>query len=83
MWESIVSNLSTLDRLFSYTDFHDNFKKYAVEMFKPTIDRLGWDTKDTDSKLGYFQDFMEDTFRILWSRVGYFQDFMEWLSTMS
>ena len=51
VWESLVSNLSTFARLFSYTDFYESFRKYALKMFQPSITRLGWDAKDTDGKL--------------------------------
>lgn len=50
VWESLISNLTVLDRLLSYTDLYDDFKKYAVKLFIPIATRLGWDTRDTDSK---------------------------------
>ena len=51
VWENLVSNLSTLKRLFSYTDFYDSFKQFARKIFGPTFAKLGWDAKDTDSEL--------------------------------
>lgn len=50
VWESLVSTLSTFNRLFSYTEFYDSFKAYAIEMFKPSLTRLGWESKDTDGE---------------------------------
>ena len=50
VWENLVSNLSTLKRLFSYTDFYDSFKQFARKIFGPTVAKLGWDAKDTDSE---------------------------------
>ena len=51
VWENLNSNLSTLKRIFSYTDFSDSFKKFARKIFGPCVVRLGWNAKDTDSEL--------------------------------
>ena len=51
VWEKLVCNLSTLKPLFSYTDFYDSFKQFARKIFIPTVAKLGWDAKDTDSEL--------------------------------
>lgn len=48
VWESLVDILSTLNNLFSYTNFHSIFKGYARELFLPVFSRLGWESKDTD-----------------------------------
>ena len=50
VWENLVGNLSILDRLLSYTECYQDFKKFAAKLFAPTAVRLGWDTKDTDCK---------------------------------
>lgn len=50
VWENLVGNLSILDRLLSYTEYYQDFKKFAAKLFAPTAVRLGWDCKDTDSK---------------------------------
>lgn len=47
---SIASTLSTFNKLFSYTDFNDNFKAYALELFSPLFARLGWEPKVTDGE---------------------------------
>ena len=52
VWESLVSTLSTFKKLFSYTDFYESFKSYAVEMFKPSLTRLGWEPRDSDGMEG-------------------------------
>ena len=51
VWESLTNNLTMLGRVLSYTDYYDDFKKYAVKLFAPTVARLGWDPKDTDSTI--------------------------------
>lgn len=51
VWENLVGNLSILDRLLSYTDCYQDFKKFAAKLFAPTAVRLGWDSKDTDTAL--------------------------------
>ena len=51
VWENLVGNLSILDRLLSYTDCYENFKKFAAKLFTATSVRLGWDPKDSDSEL--------------------------------
>ena len=53
VWESLVANLSSVNRLLQYTDFHDSFKKFAVKIFAPTVMKLGWDSKDTDCKASF------------------------------
>ncbi len=50
VWESIGGTLSLFSRLFSNTDFHDEFKKYAIDLLLPTIDRLGWESRDSDGE---------------------------------
>ena len=50
VWETLVNNLSVLDRLLSYTDCYENFKTYAIKLFTPAMARLGWDPRDKDSK---------------------------------
>ena len=47
-----MSTLSTFKKLFSYTDFYESFKSYAVEMFKPSLTRLGWEPRDSDGMEG-------------------------------
>ena len=51
VWESLVSNLSMLGTLLSYSDCYEEFKSYAVKLFKPVAARLGWEPRDTDSKI--------------------------------
>ena len=53
VWENLVGNLSILDRLLSYTDCYEDFKKFAAKLFAPTAVRLGWDPKDTDCELKF------------------------------
>ena len=50
VWESLSANLSTLGRLLSYTDAHEDFKRFARKLYAPSFARLGWDCKDTDSE---------------------------------
>ena len=50
VWENLVGNLSILDRLLSYTDCYEDFKKFATKLFAPAADRLGWEPKDTECK---------------------------------
>lgn len=53
VWESLASTLSTFNKLFSYTDFYDSFKAYALEMFSPSFVRLGWEPRETDGEGGH------------------------------
>lgn len=48
VWENLVGNLSILDRLLSYTDCYDDFKRFAAKLFASTTVRLGWEPKDTE-----------------------------------
>ena len=48
VWENLVGNLSILDRLLSYTDCYDDFKKFAAKLFAPTTVRLGWEPKENE-----------------------------------
>lgn len=50
VWENLVGNLSILDRLLSYTDCYEDFRKFAAKLFAPTAVRLGWDPKDSECK---------------------------------
>lgn len=51
VWESLASNLSVLDRLMSYSDCYEDFRKYAVKLFKPVAAKLGWEPKDSETPL--------------------------------
>ena len=42
--------MASIARVFSYTDFYEDFKKFARKLLAPTFVRLGWESKDTDSK---------------------------------
>ena len=48
VWESLVGNLSIINHLFSYTEFHDQFKEYAEALFAPTVARLKWEVQGED-----------------------------------
>ena len=65
VWESLVANLSSINRLLQYTDFHDSFKKFAVKLFTPTVVRLGWNSKDTDCKGSYILQLFRDSLHLL------------------
>jgi len=68
VWENLNSNLSTLKRIFSYTDFYDSFKKFARKIFGPCVVRLGWNAKDTDSELQ--QIHIAVTLHVLWCTLS-------------
>ena len=42
--------MASIARVFSYTDCYEDFKKFARKLLAPTFVRLGWESKDTDSK---------------------------------
>ena len=52
VWESLCSNLASLNRLLSYTHYHHTFRTFAQRLFDQSVVRLGWDAKDTDSEWG-------------------------------
>lgn len=43
VWKTLVSCLATLNRLISNTDYHDKFKKFAMDIFTNIVDELGWE----------------------------------------
>lgn len=50
MWQNLVSNLSALYRLASYSDFMSEFEVYGESLFSVAVSRLGWEPRDTDSE---------------------------------
>ena len=46
----MATNMASIARVFSYTDCYEDFKKFARKLLAPTFVRLGWESKDTDSK---------------------------------
>lgn len=51
VWESLAGNLSTISRLLSHTDYYTSFKAFAERIFEKSVQRLGWESKDTDTPL--------------------------------
>jgi puromycin-sensitive aminopeptidase len=51
VWQSLVSNLTIVNRLASYSDFSEKFRAFAQSLFSNVAGRLGWEPKDTDSPL--------------------------------
>ncbi len=50
VWESLASSVGSLARMFSSTDCNDDFRKFVLKLLAPSFARLGWDSKETDSK---------------------------------
>ena len=50
VWESLIENLSVLDRLFSCTTYYEDFKRYVVNLLTPIAKKLGWDASENESK---------------------------------
>ena len=50
VWESLATNMASIARVFSYTGCYEDFKKFAHKLLAPTFVRLGWESKDADSK---------------------------------
>lgn len=51
VWEKLVSILSLINRIASYSDFHSEFKVFAESLFGAVTVRLGWEAKDSESPL--------------------------------
>ena len=50
VWESLVTTLNTFNMLFSYTDFYDSFRAFALEILSPALAKVGWESRETDSE---------------------------------
>ena len=48
VWEKLVSILSVINRIASYSDFHPEFKVFAESLFGAVTVRLGWEAKDSE-----------------------------------
>lgn len=51
VWQKICSDLSTINRLVSYTDFAESFRKFAQPLFAKIVERLGWTSKNNECML--------------------------------
>lgn len=51
VWENLTGNVADLNRLLSNTEFHPQFKKFAVGLFQDVVDRLGWEPKPNEQPL--------------------------------
>ena len=51
VWENLAGHIADLNRLLSNTDFHDQFKKFAIDLFQEVVDRLGWEPKEGEQPL--------------------------------
>lgn len=51
VWENLTGNIADLNRLLSNTDFHSQFKKFAVGLFQNVVDHLGWKPRENEQPL--------------------------------
>ena len=60
VWESLVGNLSTINQVLSYTDFHNLFKEYAEALFAPTVARLKWEVQGEDESKSFLSFILRE-----------------------
>jgi puromycin-sensitive aminopeptidase len=51
VWSSITNSLVKLQQLLTHTDVGDRFDAYGVKLYRPVAEKLGWNTKASDSHL--------------------------------
>ena len=51
VWENLTGHIADLNRLLSHTDFHSQFKTFAVGLFHDVVARLGWEPKPNEQPL--------------------------------
>jgi len=51
VWHSISNVMSKLNLLLQYTDYHQQFKSYGMQLFGLIEEKLGWEAKSNESHL--------------------------------
>jgi len=51
VWSNLATNIASIRHLLQYSDCHDAFKKFSIQMFSKTAASVGWDTKPGEDTL--------------------------------